>query len=99
MLTTIISFAIMYTVYMSGVLTHIIFDMDASLNKRISSRTIATHIIDMDASLNKRIFVIITNNRTHIIVDMDASLNKRISGTIALAGIEKDSCRDTDRPS
>src|SRR6218665_203555 len=36
MLTTMISFAIMYTVYMSGVLTHIIFDMDASLNKRIS---------------------------------------------------------------
>jgi len=33
-------FAIMYTVYMCWVLTHIIFDMDASLNKRISvSRT------------------------------------------------------------
>ena len=40
MLTTIISFAIMYTVYMSAVLTHIIFDMDASLNKRISSSSL-----------------------------------------------------------
>jgi len=37
MLTIIMSLAIMYTVYMSGVSTHIIFDMDASLNKRISS--------------------------------------------------------------
>src|SRR6218665_769410 len=33
----------MYTVYMSGVLTHIIFDMDASLNKRISSSSLSIY--------------------------------------------------------
>ena len=40
------SLAIMYTAYMSGVLTHIIFDMDASLNKRISSSSIEEEYTD-----------------------------------------------------
>jgi len=57
MLTIIISDNYVHCIYVLS-LTHIIFDMDASLNTRRPITGVEeTHIIfDMDASLNKRIF-------------------------------------------